>query len=50
MGRSNKSAKNSMPEKNKAFFFDMDDEKSSKKSLGKSKDKNWRNHLLDDDY
>ena len=38
-----------MPEKGKSSYYDLDGARSSKKSFSKNKDKNWKNHLLDDD-
>jgi hypothetical protein len=47
MDRSKKSEKNSMSKKNGNPYNDMDETLPMKKLQGKKKDKNWKNHLLD---
>ncbi|MEP7171107.1 MAG: hypothetical protein ABI855_17195 [Bacteroidota bacterium] len=47
MDRSKKSEKNSVQKKNGTPYDGMDAETPMQKSPGKKKDKNWKNHLLD---
>lgn len=47
MDRSKKSGKNSVQKKNGTPYDGMDTEMPMKKEPGKKKDKNWKNHLLD---